>query len=169
LRQGYRLPADRRAVPDERLTTRDAGRLDPRWCDPLPHSARLGGRSLCARPPERCLVLMHAARGTFPHREGWVRLVETIGQTTKPEAVRCRLQSETPCAGQRPPVFAMAVPASKPRRARLYRRARVRRGHDYGEKLWRAPSSNLRMTAVSGLTDCDRRWRRTLSRQRSAS
>ncbi len=114
--------------------------------------------------PEPVLVLMHAGERIFPSTpKGWVDLWTTIGQTTKPEAVKMavlQVRNSMRWAEATPFRDALAVLEAE-RSARLVLEGLVfLGGHDYGSRLRPGTVVDLRMTA-----DCDRadRCRRRLA------
>jgi hypothetical protein len=156
LRQAYRLP------PTSGQSTTNGYTIPPMpvaWTPEVvrilfPIPLALGRKVTFVRAlPEPVLVLMHAGERNFPSTaKGWVDLWTTIGQTTKPEAVKMALlqvRNAMRWAEATPFRDALAGLEAE-RRARLVLDGLVfLGGHDYGGKLWPDTVVDLRMTADS--------------------
>lgn len=154
MRQGYRLPQTAGQSTTNGYTIPP---MPVAWTPEVvrilfPIPLALGRKVTFVRAlPEPVLVLMHAGERNFPSTaKGWVDLWTTIGQTTKPEAVKMAvLQVRNAMRWAEATPFRDAVAGLEAeRRARLVIDGLVFvGGHDYGGKLWPGTVVDLRMTA----------------------
>ncbi len=154
MRQAYRLPQTRvQSTPNGYTIPPMPVAWTPevvRILFPIPLA--LGRKVTFVRAlPEPVLVLMHAGERNFPSTaKGWVDLWTTIGQTTRPEAVKMAvLQVRNAMRWAEATPFRDAVAGLEAeRRARLVLDGLVfLGGHDYGGKLRPDTVVDLRMTA----------------------